>query len=249
MTATLEVCIDRFDAIEACVRGGADRIEACACLDLGGVTPSHGMLRALSGSPLPVHVLIRPRAGDFVYDGAEVRQMLDDIRAVADAGLAGVVVGASRRADKGTSSAAQALDRATMEKLVQAAHRADLHTTLHRVIDTLADPLRAVEVAYELGIGRILSSGGRARAIDGSAGLAELVNRAADRLDIMAGGGLDVPDVAPLADRSGVRTFHGSCRRVVPADTGLVKLGLCTPIEMQCDAMRVRAFRDAIDRL
>ena len=238
MTATLEVCIDRFDAVEACVRGGADRLEACACLDIGGVTPSRGMLRALSGSPLPVHVLVRPRGGDFVYGGVEVRQMLDDIAAVADAGLAGVVIGAATRAGE--------LDLTLMERLVRAAQGLD--TTLHRVVDTLHDPLVALDRAVALGMGRVLASGGRARAIEGVAVLGAMVERAAGRVQVVAGGGLDAGDIEPLFRLAGVRAFHGSCRGARPADPLLHRLGFCAAQDRVCDASRVAAFRAAIDR-
>jgi len=238
MNGMLEVCIDRVDAIDACVRGGADCVELCASLDIGGVTPSRGTMRELRDASLPVHVLIRPRDGDFVYGQRDARVMLDDIAAVADAGLAGVVIGAA--------TADGVLDMALMERLMRAAE--GLQTTLHRVVDTVIDPLLAVDRAVGLGMGRVLSSGGQARAIDGRTMLGKMVNRTDGRSRVMAGGGLDHRHVGMLSSGFGVDAFHGSCRRSEPADPVLGQLGFCADEVLVCEASRVAALRAAIDR-
>jgi len=236
MSATLEVCIDRVEALDACVQGAADGIELCACLDIGGVTPSRGTLRAFRDAPLPVHVLVRPRSGDFLYTEREARAMLDDIAAVVDAGLHGVVIGAA--------TPGGGLDLALMQRLVQAAE--GLHTTLHRVVDTLVEPLVAIDQAIALGMDRVLSSGGQVRAIDGASVLAAMHERSRGRVQIVAGGGLDELHIAALRERTGLQAFHGSCRDAVPVDPRLLRLGFSAALSGACSASRVAAFKAAL---
>src|SRR5450830_141894 len=150
-TITLEVCVDNAVGLAAALTGGADRIELCSALDTGGLTPSFGLLRAASASPVPVVAMIRPRGGDFCFDEAEIQLMLDDIDAVAAAGLHGVVLGASLPDGQ--------LDHRTLERLVHRAAAHGLHCTLHRAIDLCPDLEQATVLAIALGFGRILTSG------------------------------------------------------------------------------------------
>ena len=114
-TILLEVCVDNVHGLAAALAGGADRIELCAALDVGGLTPSAGLMRAAAGSPIPVVAMIRPRAGDFRYDAAECAVMLADIDAAHAAGLQGVVLGASREDSR--------VDHRTLELLLAHARR------------------------------------------------------------------------------------------------------------------------------
>ena len=168
----LEVCVETIAGLEAAVRGGADRIEVCAALSVGGLTPPGSLIRAAAAVPLPVHLLARPRAGGFIHDAAEQALIADDIRAAAEAGLAGVVIGAS--------AADRQLDTAALARWIEHARTlgqqrgAPLSLTLHRAFDLVPDPLAALEQAVALGFDRILTSGGQPRAIDGVATLAAL---------------------------------------------------------------------------
>ena len=137
----LEVCVDDADGLAAAIAGGADRIELCSALGVGGLTPTRGFMQLAARSPIPVNAIIRPRIGGFVYSDDEAAIMIADIEAACEAGLAGVVVGASR--SDGT------LDRAVLERLIKAA--ATLDVTLHRAFDLVPDFDAAVEMAIDLG--------------------------------------------------------------------------------------------------
>lgn len=231
----LEVCVDTVAGLAAAVSGGAGRVELCAALEVGGLTPSVAFMRHVAGAGVPVYAMIRPRAGDFAYSTAEVGVMEGDIAAVREAGLAGVVFGASL--------ADGALDGGVLGRLRAAA--AGLGTTLHRAFDLVPDAGAALEVAVGLGFERILSSGGMPRAADGAGRLAELVGRAGGRIGIMAGGGIDAANVAGLMRRSGVREVHASCRGAGAAPGRLDGFGFGRGGETE--AGRVRALAAAIE--
>ena len=210
---TLEICVETPDGLFA-AQDFADRIELCSALDIGGLTPSPGVLRLAVQSRVPVHVLIRPRAGDFTYSDAELASVIADIETVRDLGLAGVVIGAARDGR---------LDTVAIDRMARAA--GPLELTLHRVIDTLTDPVAAVELAAAKGFARILTSGGAAAAVDGLSVLAEMERIAAGRITIMAGGGVTASNVAQIAQATGIRDFHASCSRQQPIASHHQRLG------------------------
>ncbi|MDP9756655.1 UNVERIFIED_ORG: copper homeostasis protein CutC [Rhizobium sp. SORGH_AS260] len=144
----LEICVDDVAGLEAAVRGGADRIELCAALSGGGVTPSVGFMHRAAAYGLPVSVMIRPRAGDFVFTRDEADVMKRDIDAARAAGLSGVVLGASR--EDGS------LDLPLLEELRR--HANGLDVTLHRAFDVVPAMDEALEAAVALGFSRILTS-------------------------------------------------------------------------------------------
>jgi copper homeostasis protein len=224
----LEVCVDTPAGLAAAVEGGADRIELCAALELGGLTPSAGMMRAAAGCGRPVMALIRPRSGDFRHDAAELAVMRADIAEARRAGLAGVVIGATQ---------GDALDGAALAGLVAAAEGMDV--TLHRAADLCADPLAVVDLCHALGIRRILTSGGAASAASGLDRLAAMVRHAAGRLSIMPGGGVTPETVAALR---GLRPaeVHASCSVPGPA----APMGFGAP--RLTSAERVRALKDVL---
>ncbi|MEM9107843.1 MAG: copper homeostasis protein CutC [Pseudomonadota bacterium] len=201
-TIRIEVCVDSKASLDAAVDGGADRIELCSALELGGLTPGAGLLLEATRAPVPVHVMIRPRGGDFDFTTAEIDQMVDDVVACHQAGLAGVVIGAT---------AAGGLDANAMATLAGAA--GSLSLTLHRAFDLVNDPATAIDMAVDLGINRILTSGGAATAEAGADAIKGHVQRAAGRLAIMAGGGITAANVAAIVDKTGVSDVHGSFSR------------------------------------
>ena len=204
--------------LAAAIAGGAQRIELCSALSVGGLTPSAGLMRLATASPVPVFPMLRPRAGSFVYDADELDLIRRDIDAVAEAGLRGVVVGASKPSGE--------LDVRGCETLISHARGLGLAVTLHRAVDLTPDPVEAVDVAVELGVERILTSGGARTAPEGADTLAAMVERAAGRLSIMAGSGVSAVNAAELVRRTGVREVHGSCSRpIVEDDPRLIELG------------------------
>ncbi len=202
MDVLLEVCVDTASGLEAAVGGGAGRIELCAALELGGLTPSVGLMRLATASGCPTYAMIRPRAGDFVFGDADLATMLADIDAARAAGLRGVVLGASR--PDGT------LDAHMLEILLRRAR--GMGATLHRAFDIAPDRFAALDTALSLGFERILSSGAAVNALEGAAELAALVTYAGSRLSIMAGGGISPANVAAVVAATGVREVHASCR-------------------------------------
>ena len=199
-----EACCTSLEAVRAAARTGARRVELCERLEVGGVTPSEALLRAvLATGALPVNVLIRPRGGDFFYGGEEVRQMLESIRLCATLGANGVVVGALTPAGD--------VDLPVMRRLVAAAREGGLSVTFHRAFDETADPLAALEDVIALGCDRLLTSGHAPDAFAGRAMIGELVRRAGSRLIVMAGCGVRPGNIAQIAQDSGAPEFHSSC--------------------------------------
>ncbi len=202
MSVTLEICVDDADGLIAAIAGGANRIELCSALSLGGLTPSPGLMALAAKASVPVFAMIRPRDGDFVFSPAELDQMRRDIDAVRAAGLAGVVLGAS--APGGT------LDTEAMTQLAR--HAGGLGMTLHRAIDLAPDRGAALELAVALGFERVLTSGGARTAEDGVDAIAALVKQANGRISIMPGSGVRPANAAMILRATGAREIHASCR-------------------------------------
>ena len=211
----LEVCVDSVDGLNAAIAGGADRIELCSSLGLGGLTPGPGLMQVAAEAPIECHAMIRPRPGDFSVTGDDRQAMLADIAAAQRAGLAGVVLGALH--------SDSSLDEATLKILVDAS--AAMEKTLHRVFDLTADPVAALEQSVALGFKRILTSGQAAAAPDGAAVLAQLVKQSAQRIEIMAGGGVTLGSVPSLLS-IGVDAIHASCSAPAPAQMDCSLIGI-----------------------
>ena len=229
----LEVCVDDALGLAEAVAGGADRVELCAALGLGGLTPSVGLRAAAAGCGVPVLAMIRPRAGGFEFGAAEVAVMRRDIRAARRAGLAGVVLGASR---------GDRLDAAVLGELV--AEAAGLDLSLHRVVDLVADVEEAVAVAVALGFRRVLSSGGARVAVEGVARLAVMLRVARGRLEVMPGSGVSVATWPALAGL-GCREVHASCSVPVPGKAD--GFGFASGGERRTDRGKVAALKAALE--
>ncbi|WP_375057349.1 copper homeostasis protein CutC [Zobellella sp. DQSA1] len=232
----LEICVDNVSSLLAAVAAGADRIELCAALALGGLTPSPGLMRQAAACGVPVHAMIRPRMGDFVYDEAEIETMLLDIDAVRAAGLAGVVLGPLNAEDR--------VDQAVLERLLERAK--GLEVTFHRALDLSRDWRADLELLIVLGCQRVLTSGQAASAPDGAGVLAQMVAAARGRIRVMAGAGVDAANVAELVRRTGVDEVHlsASVRRGRPAT---LAMGGQDPGDyLGCDGDRVRAVRTVL---
>jgi copper homeostasis protein len=237
---TLEVCVDDTAGIKAAVAGGADRIELCAALALGGLTPSAGLIAQAARAPLPVMAMIRPRAGDFIWSETEISAQLAEIAAIRAAGLTGVVIGASLPDGR--------LDSATLARMVAAARGMEI--TLHRVIDLTPDPVAAMQLCADLGVRRVLSSGGQGRAVDGIARLQAMQAATADVI-VMPGGGVDVAAAATLARELHLREVHASCSSAAPdpADPRIRTFGFQAKDARVTDRTKIRALRQTLDHL
>ncbi|GLW35513.1 copper homeostasis protein CutC [Actinoplanes regularis] len=220
MTA-LEIAVTSAEGARTAYRCGADRVELCSALEVDGLTPSEGLLdTTLAGlaalTPQPrepgrpwqgVHVLIRPRPGDFVYDADELATAAAEVRAVCRAGAQGVVVGALT--DGG------AVDTAALRLLAETARESapEVTVTFHRAFDQTASITRALAELLDLGlVDRVLTSGGKAAAGQAVEELAGLAGQSAGRIEIMAGGGVRLDDI-PALTAAGVDAIHLSAKR------------------------------------
>lgn len=204
MTYTFEVAVDSLDSALTAQACGAQRIELCADLPSGGLTPSPGLLElTCQRLDIPVAALIRPRRGDFLYSDAEIAVMRRDIDFARRAGAAAVVIGCL--------TADGAVDGERTAQLVEGAQ--GLPAVFHRAFDMCRDPFAALETLARLGISRLLTSGQAASAEEGAPLIAQLVQRATGRLTIMPGGGINAGNIRHIARTTGAREFHFSGRK------------------------------------
>ncbi|MFO1046894.1 MAG: copper homeostasis protein CutC [Geminicoccaceae bacterium] len=235
----LEVCVADAQSLAAAVAGGADRIELCSALELGGLTPSPGMMALAAAARVPAYAMVRPHAGDFVFEARDLDIMLRDIDAIRAAGLAGVVIGASRPDGR--------LDIALLERLI--AHAQGLGTTLHRAIDLVPDFAEATEAAVALGVERILTSGGAPTALEGMHNLAVAHAAAKGRLAIMAGAGLNPGNVGRLLAHGVIDEIHGSCAGAErPCAATAARLGFAVGARRTTSVAIVSAMKAAAER-
>ncbi|MGN6307049.1 MAG: copper homeostasis protein CutC [Mesorhizobium sp.] len=204
----IEICVEGIDGLLAAQAAGADRVELCASLIEGGITPSLGTVRAaLDLATIPFHVIVRPRGGDFLYSEVEYRSMLADVEALRDAGVAGVVVGCLK--EDGT------IDEDRMTALARAA--GPLNVTCHRAFDMTRDPFEALETLIRCGVGRVLTSGQRDTAVEGADLLAALVEKAAGRIIILGCGALAPDTIGAVRRRTGLTEMHFASLKDVPS--------------------------------
>jgi copper homeostasis protein len=239
----LEICVEDMAGIAAAIAGGADRIELCSALMVGGLTPSAALARAaldLAGAAgVKVHAMIRPRGGDFTYDAEEMALAVAEARSLIGQGVDGLVFGAVRDGQ---------LDEAGLAHWVETvrADSATVRLTLHRAVDVIDDPVAAVDIAARLGFDRILTSGGAVGAPQGVETIVRMVERAADRCRIMGGAGVR-PDNAAAVLATGIHDLHGSASRPGEAlAQQLTALGF-GPVPRPTDPDIVRALRHIID--
>ncbi|WFC41566.1 copper homeostasis protein CutC [Pseudoxanthomonas sp. SE1] len=238
----LEIAADSLGSALAAQEAGADRVELCEGLSSGGTTPSYGTLAlAREHVRIPLFVLVRPRAGDFLYDARETEVMLRDIEMCVRLGCDGVVIGALQ-ADGG-------IDLPLCERLVAAA--GPLQVTFHRAFDAARDQAQALEQVIALGCQRVLTSGGQATAVDGADRIAALVTQAAGRVTVMPGAGIDAGNVAALATLTGACEFHASAKAPRVSSMGFRGPALhgLAPDWSETDPARVRALRAALDAM
>ncbi len=199
----VEVCVDSLESAIASERGGAQRVELCSSLLEGGITPSAGLIAtARQKISIGVHVMIRPRAGDFCYTADEYSAMQRDVLMAKQLGADGVVLGLLDADGK--------IDIQRTRQLVDLAR--PLETTYHRAFDMSADLARSLERVVETGADRILTSGGAQTALEGAAMLRNLAQAAGGRVIIMACGGIDDQNVRVIVEKTGIREIHVGLR-------------------------------------
>jgi copper homeostasis protein len=205
-----EICVDSSAAVRAAKDAGAARVELCAALLEGGITPSRGMIRqarAIAG--IGLHVMIRPRGGDFLFDADEMAIMRSDIETAKDEGADGVVVG--------LLTPQAEIDVERTRELVALAR--PLSVTFHRAFDMTPDPMRAMETLIGLGLDRVLTSGQEATVLEGLPLIAELIRKAGNRIVIMPGGGITARNVDRIVAAAQPKEIHFAC--LEPAASGM----------------------------
>ena len=246
MTIFLEACVDSVESSIAAEQGGAGRLELCADLIEGGTTPTAGMLEVVRHSVrIPIHVMIRPRGGDFCNTPAEFEVMRRDIVVAKNAGADGVVFGLLTPEGE--------IDVERTRTLTAEAR--PLKVTFHRAFDMARDPHAALEALIALGIERVLTSGQEQTALEGIDLIATLVRQADERIIVMPGGGIHERNVRKVAAQSGAREIHASARTTVDGPMAYRNRrafmgGELRPAEFSrsvSDPVRVRAIRDACD--
>lgn len=209
-TSRIEVCVDSMESAREAVRGGADRLELCANLIIGGTTPSPYLIKEAANLGVPVNVLIRPRFGDFLFTEDEKKEQLEQIAQLKQLGASGAVVGALLPDGL--------LDVEFLKECRAAAQ--GLHLTLHRAFDVCADAQAALEQAIAIGFDTILTSGQKATALEGVQLIAQLTAQAGGRIAIMPGSGVNAANIAQLYEKTGAGAFHLSAKKTV--ESGMV---------------------------
>ncbi|WP_421591493.1 copper homeostasis protein CutC [Shinella sp. M27] len=204
----IELCVEGIDGFLAAQEAGADRVELCASLVEGGLTPSLATIRAaVKAAKIPVHVIIRPRGGDFLYSETEFETMVEDIKALRSEGVAGVVIGCLTPDGR--------IDEARTTALVEAAR--PMSVTCHRAFDMTENAHAALEALIRCGVNRVLTSGQRETAVDGIAILKAAVEQGAGRIVIMGCGALDAGNIRTVRDATGLVEMHFAALTTVPS--------------------------------
>lgn len=208
----IEICANSVESAVKAQQAGAYRVELCAGIPEGGTTPSFGEIRMARQllTLTKLHVIIRPRGGDFLYSPTELEIMLHDIKVARQLGADGVVFGCL--------TAEGNIDMHAMKKLMNAV--GDMSVTFHRAFDMCKNPQEAMEQIISLGISRILTSGQEATAEKGIPFLKELMDLADGRIIIMPGYGINASNIRKIAERTGTNEFHFSGRS--PVESGMI---------------------------
>ncbi len=241
MSFLVEICVDSVESATVAEAAGAGRIELCSALSEGGVTPSAGLIESVRRNiGIKVHVLIRPRGGDFLYSDGDFSVMRRDIDMAGEYGADGIVTGILNR--DGTVD----IDRTAL--LTE--YAAPMSVTFHRAFDLCRDPRQALTDIITAGVVRILTSGQARSAIEGAALIKTLVAESAGRIGIMPGGGIDEYNISPLATITGAREYHLSGRRQIESRMTFRRKGIymgdprlqAEYITKSADAERIRAI-------
>lgn len=210
MEYNFEVCANSVESCLAAQAGGANRVELCSAIPEGGTTPSYGEI-AVAREVLThakLHVIIRPRGGDFLYSPLEQRIMLKDINNARKLGVDGIVIGCLTNNGQ--------IDRTLMSEFMEAAE--GMSVTFHRAFDVCSHPQQALEDLIELRCNRILTSGQQPTAEQGIPLLTQLEKQAAGRITLLAGCGINEKNIKRIADATGIHEFHFSARESIPSE-------------------------------
>lgn len=247
MAYQLEICVDSMESARRAEAAGADRLELCADLLVGGTSPSPFFIRqVVQNVKIPVNVLLRPRFGDFCFTDSEKQVLLEEIDFCRECGANAVVIGALTPDGD--------LDEVFLQECMQ--HAGAMHKTLHRCFDVCRDASVALEQAIALGFDTILTSGQAACAADGTDLLRQLHEQAAGRIHLLAGSGVNAGNIEQIGQATGIRQFHLSGKHTEPGPMRYRREGVPMGLPMASefdrqytDPKAVRAARSALDAL
>lgn len=246
MAGILEVCTDSMESALAAERGGADRIELCGNLVIGGTTPSRALFEKIrKETNLKIRVLLRPRFGDFCYSQNEYEILIEEVKMFRQLGADGIVIGCLNPDGS--------LNMEQMKGLIEESGEMDV--TLHRAFDVSRDAMEALEQAISLGCRTILTSGQKNSAWEGRASLAKLQEESRGRIEILAGSGIKPEIIGQLHKETGITSYHMSGKVVVDSKMTFrregVNMGLPGFSEYeiwQSSAEKIKEARKIIDQ-
>lgn len=217
MNFKLEICVDSVQSAMAAQAAGASRVELCGNLPEGGTTPGYGTIVSVRKNlSIGLHVIIRPRGGDFLYSGLEFDSMRREIEICGEAGVDGVVLGILKSDGR--------VDGERTARLIESAK--PMSSTFHRAFDMCCDPVSGLEDIIAAGADRLLTSGQGNSAEEGSGILRDLVIQARQRIIIMPGSGINEANIEAIAKITGAKEFHLSARKVVESEMIFRKEGI-----------------------
>lgn len=236
----LEICVDSLQSAVAAEQGGAHRVELCSGLSEGGITPSAGLIATVrQGVSLGLHVMIRPRPGDFCYDTDEFAAMKKDVLMAKQLGADGVVFGILKENEE--------IDSDRTRSLVEIAR--PLSATFHRAFDISHDLESALEVLVQAGVNRILTSGGASTAEEGVATIARLVAVAPNHINLIAAGRIRENNVAHIIATTGVTEIHANLALPAPKTSHLAHQKSLMSAIQDRESQRVVVTKDRVRRL
>jgi len=247
MGYTLECCVDSVESAIAAKKGGADRLELCSALVIGGLSPSQALYRKIrEQADIPIRVLLRPRFGDFCYTDYEHEILKEEVRSFRKLGADGIVIGTMK--PDGTLNLEQ------MKELMEEAQ--GMTVTLHRAFDMCQDPFQTLEEAKRIGIHTILTSGQKNVCTEGMYLLKELVEQAQGKTEILVGGGVDASVLPVLAEKTKAKAFHMSGKVSIESEMQYrkqdVSMGVASVSEYEIwrtSEKRIREARRVLDHL
>lgn len=242
---TLECCVDSTESAINAKKGGADRLELCSNLIIGGTTPSLALYKQIREYvDIPIHVLIRPRFGDFLYTFHELKIILKEINMFRETGADGIVIGCL--------DADGNINLNQMKELIACA--GNMSVTMHRAFDMCNDPLKALEDAKLLGVHTILTSGQQSTCLEGINLLRELQKQAGNDITIMAGSGVNEATIRAFIEGTGITAFHMSGKKILESEMQFrnpnVSMGLPGMSEYQIwqtDPSEISTARNLLD--
>lgn len=217
MSAILECCIDSVESAIAAERGGADRLEMCGNLVIGGTSPSLALYNEIrKNTNIRIHALLRPRFGDFLYTEHEMNILKEEVIMFREAGVDGIVIGCLNEDGD--------LDVKKMEMLLN--ERGNMSVTLHRAFDVSRDPFETLEVCKKLGINTILTSGQKSNVTAGKDLIKQLVEKAEGKVDILAGAGVNAKVITEMLKEIPLTSFHLSGKMTLNSEMKYRKEGV-----------------------